>query len=334
MGFFELLACGAFSPLEGFMSKPDYESVLDRMRLQNDVLWPLPVCLDISETLARSLETVQSVALRDPEEFLLGILHVEDLWPVDRNKEFEKVFGTADWGHPGVRALSGRLGDVTSPGGSRLSACPSTSIFCKVGRLTRGGSRDLSEARLAAGGGVSDEQLIHLPQFEMTLKAMRQAQANLLVLHSGMARPGDFDHYTRVRCLRRIQHRYPPDAFLVNLLPLAARMAGPRDALLHTIIARNYGCTHFIVGHGHANPEPMTDGRQYYGDDDAKELTTRCAGEIGIAIIPSRRWCTSPSRTSTGSPIRCRRGPRACPCPGRTSGAHPPGAQYPHVGHL
>ncbi|MFP3929132.1 MAG: bifunctional sulfate adenylyltransferase/adenylylsulfate kinase [Desulfobacteraceae bacterium] len=292
---FELLASGGFSPLEGFMTKPDYESVLDRMRLQSGYLWPVPICLDVYETTARTLEAGQSVALRDPEGFLLGILHIEDLWAVDREKEFEKVFGTTDPEHPGVRALSAGLGDIYIGGSLEVVSYPLHFDFKQLRHTpeeVRGIFQKMGWQRVV---GFHTSNPIHRPQFEMTLKAMRQARANLLVLPTaGMARPGDFDHYTRVRCLRRIMHHYPPDSFMINLLPLAMRMAGPRDALLHTIIAKNFGCTHFIVGHGHANPEPMNNGKQYYGDDEAKELTIGLSEEIGIEIIPFKEMVYLP----------------------------------------
>jgi len=103
----ELLATGAFSPLDGFMTRSDYESVLDRMRLQSGLLWPIPVCLSVSDTQARTLEAGQSVTLRDSEGFLLAIIHMEDMWPVDREKEAMQVYGTTDRSHQGVELIRG-----------------------------------------------------------------------------------------------------------------------------------------------------------------------------------------------------------------------------------
>jgi len=292
---FELLATGAFSPLEGFMTRSDYESVLDRMRLQNGFVWPLPICLDISETTARSLEVGQSVALRDPEGFLLAVMNIEDIWQADHKKEVRLVFGTEDMDHPGVGAFFSGTGDYYIGGKIEVISLPLHFNFLQLRhtpREVRSTFKKLGWQRIV---GFHTSNPIHRPQFEMMLKAMRQANANLLLLPTaGMARPGDFDHYTRVRCYRRITGRYPPDSFILNLLPLAMRMAGPRDALLHTIIAKNFGCTHFIVGHGHANPEPAEDGKQFYGDDEAKDLVLEFSEEIGVSVIPFKEMVYLP----------------------------------------
>jgi sulfate adenylyltransferase len=128
---------------------------------------------------------------------------------------------------------------------------------------------------------------IHRPQYEMTMNAMRDANANLLLLPiAGMTKPGDFDHYTRVRCYRRVTEHYPPDTFMLNLLPLAMRMSGPREALLHAIVAKNYGCTHFITGRDHAGPGLDCNGEPFYKSDDACKLTEEHSNEIGLTIVP------------------------------------------------
>ena len=284
---FELLATGAFSPLEGFMKRPDYESVLDRMRLQDNTLWPLPICLDISENTARSLEVGQSVAIRDPEGFLLGILNVEDLWPVEKEHEAEMVFGTTDIAHPGVEYLFNKAGTYYVGGSLEVTSLPLHFDFKSL-RLSpsevRQTFRKMGWQRII---GFQTRQPIHRPHFEMTIKAMRQIRGNLLVLPIvGMSKPGDFDHYTRVRCYRSVARHYPPDSLLINLLPLSSHLAGPKEALLHVLIARNYGCSDFIVGHDHAGPGMDSNGHWFYQAGAARQLTEEYAGEIGINIIP------------------------------------------------
>jgi sulfate adenylyltransferase len=283
----ELLASGAFSPLDRFMTRPDYESVLDRMRLQDGTLWPLPVALDVSANTAQSLEAGQSVTLRDPEGFLLAILHIEDIWPVEREKEARIVYGTDDTDHPGVGYLYHRCGAYYLGGALEVLSPPLRFDF-KQSRLTprevRAMYKKLGWKRIV---GFQTRHPIHRPQFEMTLHAMRQAQANLLLMPVvGTTKPGDFDHYTRVRCHKTIERHYPPDSHILSLLPLAMRMAGPREALLHTIIARNYGCTHFIVGHDHAGPGRNAKGDAYYPPDAAREITAELSAEIGVGIVP------------------------------------------------
>ena len=284
---FELLASGAFSPLQGFMRRPDYESVLDRMRLQDHTLWPLPICLDISENMARSLEVGQSVALRDPEGFLLGVLNVEDLWPVEKEKEAEMVFGTTDVAHPGVEHLFNKSGTYYVGGSLQVTSLPLYFDFKSLRLSPSEVRRMLRKMGWQRVIGFQTRQPIHRPHFEMTIKAMRQIRGNLLVLPIvGMSKPGDFDHFTRVRCYRSVARHYPPDSLLINLLPLSSHLAGPKEALLHIIIARNFGCSDFIVGHDHAGPGMDSNGQWFYQAGAARRLAEEYADEIGVNIIP------------------------------------------------
>jgi len=282
----ELLATGVFSPLDRFMSRSDYESVLDRMRLQDGTLWPLPITLDVSESAAQGLETGQSVTLRDPEGFLLAVMHIDEIWPVEREKEALAVYGTTDIHHPGVNYLFHRGGDYYVGGNLEVLSPPLRFDF-KQSRQT---PREIRAMYAKLGWkrivGFQTRHPIHRPQYEMTLHAMHEARANLLLLPVvGMTKPGDFDHYTRVRCLKLVGRHYPPDSHLTNLLPLAMRMAGPREALLHTIIARNFGCTHFIVGHDHAGPGKDQNGTPYYAAEAASRAARELAPEIGVDIV-------------------------------------------------
>jgi sulfate adenylyltransferase len=283
---FELLATGAFSPLRGFMVRSDYESVLDRMRLQNETLWPIPVCLDISATQADSLEAGQSFALRDPEGFLLALMHVEDIWPVEHEKEAERIFGTQDRTHPGVNYLYNRSGDYYIGGSLEVISQPIHFDFKQL-RLTpeeiRHSFKRLGWQRVV---GFQTRNPIHRPQFEMTVAAMRKVRANLLLLPvAGLTRAGDFDQYTRVRCYRAMSSYYPPDTFILNLLPLAIRMAGARTALLHMIAARNYGCTHFIIGRDHASPGNSQKGVPFYKNEETHEISKSYSNEIGVEVV-------------------------------------------------
>ena len=283
----ELLSTGAFSPLMGFMTRSDYESVLDRMRLQNDQLWPIPIYLDVGELQARGLEVGQSVALRDPEGFLLAIMHIEDIWQADRQKEAIKIYGTADRNHPGTDYLFSGVGDYYLGGALEVISTPLHFDFKRL-RMTpaeiRASFKKLSWKRMA---GFLTHNPIHRPQFEMTINAMQQARTNLLLLPiAGMTRPGDFDHFTRVRCYRHVVRHYPPDSHILSMLPLAMRMSGPREALLHAIIAKNYGCTHFITGRDHAGPGPDNNGQPYYESNEASKLTETHSQEIGLTVVP------------------------------------------------
>ena len=286
---FELLSNGTFSPLTGFMVRSDYESVLDRMRLQNEQLWPVPICLDITGTQARNLEVGQSVAIRDPEGFLLGIQHIEDIWPVQPEKEALAVFGTLDTSHPGVANLLNATGDYYVGGKLEVVNLPIHFDFKQL----RNSPAEIQSLYKKLGWkrvvGFQTRNPIHRPQFEMTLAAMRKAKANLLILPIvGAGRPGDFDPYTRARCCRNITRRYPPDSFVLNLLPLAVRMAGPRNALLHMIIARNFGCSHFIIGRDHASPGNDSNGNPFYNSEETCETARQFSDEIGVEAVPFR----------------------------------------------
>jgi sulfate adenylyltransferase len=283
----ELLATGGFSPLNGFMVRSDYESVLDRMRLQNNTLWPVPICLDVSKAMAHRLEAGQSVALRDSEGFLLAILHLEDIWPVDRRKKAIYLYETEDMSHPGVSHLFSKTGDYYVGGSLEVLSLPLHFDFKQLRMYpteVRGIFAKMGWQRVV---GFQTPNPLHRFQFEMTTKAMRQARANLLLMPVvGMTRPGDFDHYTRVRCFQEVARHYPPDSHVMTLLPLAMRLSGPRDAVLDAIIAKNYGCTHFIVGHDHASPGTDKNGKRFYETDRARHLATRFSNEIGVEIVP------------------------------------------------
>ena len=283
----ELLATGVFSPLDGFMTRSVYESVLDRMRLQSNVLWPIPVCLGISETKARTLEAGQSVTLRDHEGFLLAIMHIDDMWPVDREKEASLVYGTTDPAHQGVKYLLNVEGDYYIGGKLEVLSTPLHFDFKQLRMTPREIRRVYQKLKWKRILGFQTRNPIQRLQFEMTVQAMRQARANLLLLPvTGMTKPGDFDHYVRVRCYRAVTRHYPPDSFVLNLLPLSMRLAGPREALLHTIIAKNYGCTHFVIGRDHASPGTDATGKPFYESYAAQELTKKYSPDIGVTIIP------------------------------------------------
>jgi sulfate adenylyltransferase len=283
----EMIATGAFSPLTGFMNRANYESVLDRMRLQDDTLWPIPVCLGVTEARATSLEAGQSLALRDPEGFLLAVMHIEDIWPIDHEKEARQVLGTSDPAHIGVQYLHEGACTYYIGGDIEVLSLPLHPDFKQI-RLTpaevRKHFKKMGWQRIVS---FITRNPIHRAQFEMTLQAMRQAKANLLLLPiSGTTKPGDFDHYTRVRCYHRMSSHYPPNTYLLNLLPMAIRMAGPRSGLLHAIVSKNFGCTHLIIGRDHASPGNDAKDTPFYDKNAAREALETLGEELGITPLP------------------------------------------------
>jgi len=285
----ELLICGAFSPLQGFMNRADYDGVCTRMRLANGLLWPIPITLDVAEEVASRLETGSRLALRDPEGEMLAVLHVGDRWELDRESKAQAVYGTLDRAHPGVRHLYERTNNIAVGGRLEGLRLPAHYDFVELRRTPaemRERFRRLGWRRIIA---FQTRNPLHRAHVELTLRAVRQLEANLLI-HPvvGMTKPGDVDHYTRVRCYQAVLPRYPQHTAMLSLLPLAMRMGGPREALLHAIIRKNYGCTHLIVGRDHAGPGKDSAGRPFYDPYAAQELVREHEKELGIGMVPFR----------------------------------------------
>jgi sulfate adenylyltransferase len=284
---FELLTTGAFSPLAGYMTRSNYESVLDRMKLQDGTIWPVPICLDISETVDRPLEAGQSVVIRDPEGFLLAIMHVEDIWKPDKDKEAAMLYGTADPSHPGVVHLHNNVGEYYIGGALEVLNLPLHFDFKQL-RMTppevHGLYKKLGWKRIV---GFYTGNTIHRPEFEMAIRAMRSSKANLLLLPGvDMNGPGDFDYYTRVRCHRHVMKHFPPESAVMSLLPISARLAGPRDALLQCIIGKNYGCTHFVIGPQNGEPGTRSGKGTFYDNEATLAFVKEMAKDVGISIVP------------------------------------------------
>ncbi len=283
----ELLANGSFSPLTGFMNQADTESVGEKMRLANGVIFPLPINLDVPAALAEKLTLGGMLALRDPEGVMLAALHVEDIWTPDREKLAAQAFGTTDAKHPGAAHLIQKSNPVFVGGRIEALQLP-THYDYRTMRLSPAEVR----ASFARRGwrrvvAFQTRNPMHRAHFELTLRAAREAQANLFVQPVvGMTKPGDLDHYTRVRCYQAIFNRYPQQTAMLALLNLAMRMGGPREAVLHAIVRKNHGCTHFIVGRDHAGPGKDSTGKPFYGPYDAQDLLKEHAAEIGVEMVP------------------------------------------------
>jgi sulfate adenylyltransferase len=283
----ELILNGGFSPLTGFMGQEDFESVCTDMRLKDGTLWPLPITLDLTEEIAEQLEPGSPLVLRDSEGMALAVLWAEDTWELDRDRKADAVYGTHDRTHPGVAHLYERTNNIAV--GGRLEGLELPAHYDFVGlRLTpRQVRRRISKMGWRKVVAFQTRNPMHRAHYELTLRAARDNEASLLI-HPvvGMTKPGDVDHYTRVRCYQAVLDRYPRNTAMLSLLPLAMRMGGPREALLHAIIRKNYGCTHFIVGRDHAGPGNDATGKPFYGPYDAQELMREHQDELGIEMVP------------------------------------------------
>jgi len=293
----ELLLNGAFSPLEGFLNQEDYDAVVKSMRLVSGVLWPIPITLDVSEDFAADLSSGQHIALRDLEGVLIATLQIGDIWTPDLKAEAKAVYGTTDETHPAVNYLN-NIGNPVYVGGKLLGVEAPTHYDFKHLRdrpaELRERFRKLGWRKVVA---FQTRNPMHRAHQEITLRAARDVEANMLI-HPvvGMTKPGDIDHFTRVRCYEHIVKRYPEQTSMLSLLPLAMRMGGPREALWHAIIRKNYGCTHLIVGRDHAGPGKDSKGRDFYGPYDAQELLKKHEDELDITMVPFRMMVYAENR--------------------------------------
>jgi sulfate adenylyltransferase len=292
----ELLSNGGFSPLAGFLGRDDHERVCREMRLADDTLWPIPITLDVTEDVARGLQPGDPLALRDPEGVMLAVLTVEDVWEPDHETEAEQVFGTTSPEHPGVAHLlqqtnrwyiGGRLETIQPPLHYDYQDLRHTPAELRQRFADHGWEQVVA---------FQTRNPMHRAHVELTTRAAEEVGANLLI-HPvvGMTKPGDVDHFTRVRVYRSVVERYPEGTADLSLLPLAMRMGGPREALWHALIRRNFGCTHLIVGRDHAGPGSDSSGQPFYGPYDAQELLRQYEDEVGVEMVPFRLMVYVPS---------------------------------------
>ncbi|MBL9073348.1 bifunctional sulfate adenylyltransferase/adenylylsulfate kinase [Tabrizicola sp.] len=282
----ELLMNGGFNPLKGFMGQADYDGVVADMRLADGSLWPMPITLDVSEAFAGKVEPGQDIALRDQEGVILAILSITDKWVPNKAVEAAGVFGADDIAHPAVNYLHNVAGPVYL-GGPITGIQQPVHYDFKARRDTpnelRALFRKLGWRKIVA---FQTRNPLHRAHQELTFRAAREAEANLLI-HPvvGMTKPGDVDHFTRVRCYEAVLDKYPAQTTALSLLNLAMRMAGPREAVWHGLIRKNHGCTHMIVGRDHAGPGKNSQGKDFYDPYAAQELFGKHAAEIGVQMV-------------------------------------------------
>ena len=295
----ELLMNGAFSPLNGFMSRKDYDAVVDDLRLADGTLWPIPIVLDVPERFAEKLQPGARVALRDNEGFMPAVLTVGDIWHPDKEREAEKVYSTASEKHPGVRYLHESVHPVYLSGsieGIQLPVHYDFESLWDSPEELRALFKKMGWRKVVA---FQTSKPMHRLQRDITLQVAKDIQGHIL-LHPtvGMTKPGDLQYYARVHCYQAIRHHFPHNLAVLSLLPLAMRMAGPREALWHAIVSQNYGCSHLIVGPKHAYPPPGNNGdsAQFYEPDQAKALIEGFADDLAIKMVPVEGMCYSPSK--------------------------------------
>ena len=283
----ELLMNGGFSPLEGFLSQADYHSVLNHMRLNTGQSWPMPITLDVTQEFANQLSLGETIVLCDGEGNALAQLFLSDIWQPDKMYEATLIFGTTDTFHPGVNALLNQTGPVYIGGKIECLKMPTHYDFTSLRQTPSELKKYFKENGWDKIVAFQTRNPMHRAHQALTLQAAKEQDAKLLI-HPvvGMTKPGDINYFTRVRCYLKILETYSADQAVLSLLPLAMRMAGPREALWHALIRKNYGCTHFIVGRDHAGPGNDKNGRAFYDPYAAQLLVEKHQAEIGIKMVP------------------------------------------------
>lgn len=286
----ELILNGGFSPLEGFMNEKDYYGVVKENRLANGILFSMPITLDVSKSEIDELGLApgKKITLRDfRDDRNLAILTIEDIYKPDKALEATEVFGDNDQAHPAVKYLFNTAGEFYV--GGKLEAVSRLQHYDFVDlRYTPAEIRShfdkLGWTRVVA---FQTRNPMHRAHRELTVRAARSHHANVLI-HPvvGLTKPGDIDHFTRVRVYKALLPRYPNGMAVLGLLPLAMRMGGPREAIWHAIIRKNHGATHFIVGRDHAGPGKNSKGVDFYGPYDAQYAVEKYRDELGIEVVP------------------------------------------------
>lgn len=293
----ELLLNGAFSPLDGFLSQHDYESVLTSMRLNDGTLWPMPINLDVSAAFAESIKPGENIALRDAEGVLIANMRVTDCWAADKIAESNAVFGSTDINHPGVHYLLHETGAYYLGGILTGVTAPFYYDFNDYRHSPAQLRASFEKQQWSNVIAFQTRNPLHRAHVIMTKRLMAQHQAKF-VIHTavGVTKPGDIDHYSRVRCYQKILAHYPNDCAMLSLLPLAMRMAGPREALWQAIIRQNYGFSHFIVGRDHSGPGRDNRGGHFYDVKAAQQLVLAHQDELNIKILTAPFLLYSPGR--------------------------------------
>lgn len=283
----ELMAMGAFSPLDRFMGEADYRSVLETMRLTDGTIFPIPVTLPVEDR--DDLQVGKEIALRDRRNLILAVMTIDEIYGWDLDEAAQKVFGTLDPRHPLVAEMH-RWGRRNIAGPVQMLQMPVHYDYKSLRRTPAETRALLAQTGYQNVVAFQTRNPLHRVHEEMTKRAIEEV-GGVLLLHPvvGMTRPGDVDHYTRVRAYKAlVDNYYAPDRVVLSLLPLAMRMGGPREALWHALIRRNYGANHLIIGRDHAGPGMDSQGKPFYGPYDAQELVAEYSDELGVKMLPFR----------------------------------------------
>jgi sulfate adenylyltransferase len=291
----EVMLVGGFEPVVGFMDEADYTAVVETMRLKDGTVFPIPIVLDVAESSPYAVG--DDILLCDSFGNPLAKMHITSRFTPDKQKEVARVYGTTDRMHPGVQYVLEEMQNTYIGGPVIHIALPERNDFKQFRKTPAELKIYFKEKGWDKVVGFQTRNPMHRAHFELVKRASESVGAPVLV-HPvvGMTKPGDIDYVTRVRTYNVVCNTYGKDFTHLSLLPLAMRMAGPREAVWHSIIRKNYGCTHFIVGRDHAGPGKGSDGKDFYGPYDARTLAEQLADEVGITIVSSDELAYSKTR--------------------------------------
>lgn len=280
----EMLINGALSPLTGYMDKETYNSVIHTGRLTDNLLWPIPIVLDIDSSTAEKINSGDKIALRDTEGFMPAVLIVSDIWQADKKLEAESIYGTTSELHPGVDYLINQSHEYYIGGTIKGIEQPSHFDFEQLWSTPKELQQQFTKRGWRNVLAFQTSKPMHRVHQEITLNAARDAQAHILIHPTvGTTKPGDLHYYARVHCYQAMKKYFPENLALLSLLPMAMRMAGPKEALWHAIINKNYACSHMIIGPQHASPPSSK--TQFYSQTSARDYALKHEEELGIKII-------------------------------------------------
>eukprot|EP01084_Bolivina_argentea_P161946 281845_1 len=294
----ELILNGGFSPLTGFMTSSEYNNVVNNMHLPNGgPIWPMPICLDITEQKALEIEknSYRKLVLRDAEHNPIAIMDIEDIWQPNKKIEADLVFG-GDLEHPAIQYLNNQTGNMYIGGKLHGFQLPPHYDYTQLRRTPQQVRDMIKEKQWTKICAFQTRNPMHRAHIELTKRALDSANDMNLLIHPvvGMTKPGDIDHHTRVKCINSILNTYPSDRTALSVFPLAMRMGGPREAIWHCLIRKNYGMTHFILGRDHAGPGANSKGDDFYGPYDARDAAVNVQKETGINCLSFEMMVYSP----------------------------------------